>query len=53
MSNILRSIDLTDHAIRRVVFATLDGLARLLPARLQRMQERDHAKREDNGGPPQ
>ena len=27
MSNILKSIDLTDHAIRRVVFAVLDRLA--------------------------
>ncbi len=27
MSNILKTIDLTDHAIRRVVFAVLDGLA--------------------------
>jgi hypothetical protein len=27
MSNILKSIDLTDHAIRRVVFAVLDQLA--------------------------
>ena len=27
MSNILKGIDLTDHAIRRVVFAVLDRLA--------------------------
>jgi hypothetical protein len=27
MSNILKTIDLTDHAIRRAVFAVLDGLA--------------------------
>jgi hypothetical protein len=27
MSNILKIIDLTDHAIRRAVFAVLDGLA--------------------------
>jgi len=27
MSNILKTIDLTDHAIRRAVFAALDGLA--------------------------
>jgi len=27
MSNILRHIDLTDRAIRRAVFAMLDGLA--------------------------
>ena len=26
MSNILKTIDLTDHAIRRAVFAVLDGL---------------------------
>jgi hypothetical protein len=51
MSNILKPIDLTDHAIRRAVFAILDGLAHVVPARLQRMQERDHAKREGNGGP--
>jgi hypothetical protein len=30
MSNILKTIDLTDHAIRRAVFAVLDGLAALL-----------------------
>jgi hypothetical protein len=50
MSNILKSIDLTDHAIRRVVFAVLDRLAaehRAVWAR--RMLERD-AKREGNGG---
>jgi hypothetical protein len=50
MSNILRPIDLTDHAIRRAVFAMLDGLAHVVPARLQRMQERDDAKCEGNGG---
>jgi len=27
MSNILKTIDLTDRAIRRAVFAVLDGLA--------------------------
>jgi hypothetical protein len=27
MSNILKTIDLTDHAIRRAVFAVLDGPA--------------------------
>jgi hypothetical protein len=27
MSNILKIIDLTDHAIRRAVFVVLDGLA--------------------------
>jgi hypothetical protein len=27
MSNILRPIDLADHAIRRAVFAVLDGLS--------------------------
>jgi hypothetical protein len=27
MSNILKTIDLTDHAIRRAVFAVLDGFA--------------------------
>jgi len=27
MSNILKTIDLIDHAIRRAVFAVLDGLA--------------------------
>jgi hypothetical protein len=27
MSNLLKAIDLTDHAIRRAVFAVLDGLA--------------------------
>ena len=27
MSNILKTIDLTDHAIRRAVFAVLDRLA--------------------------
>ena len=27
MSNILKIVDLTDHAIRRAVFAVLDGLA--------------------------
>jgi hypothetical protein len=50
MSNILKPIDLTDHAIRRAIFAILDGLAHVVPARLQRMQECDDAKREGNGG---
>jgi len=27
MSNILKTIDLTDHAIRRALFAVFDGLA--------------------------
>jgi hypothetical protein len=27
MSNILKIVDLTDHAIRRAVFTVLDGLA--------------------------
>jgi hypothetical protein len=50
MSNILRPIDLTDRAIRRAVFAMLDGLAHVVPARLQRMQKGDDAKPEGNGG---
>ena len=53
MSNILKTIDLTDHAIRRAVFAVLDGPAaehranRKGSERLLRMQERDkHQVRE-------
>jgi hypothetical protein len=47
MSNILKIVDLTDHAIRRAFFAVLDGLAaehranRKGSERLLRMQERD------------
>ena len=59
MSNILKTIDLTDHAIRRAVFAVLDGLAaehranRKGRERLVRMQERDkHQVREFIGGRP-
>jgi hypothetical protein len=44
MSNILRPIDLTDHAIRRAVFAMLDGLAHVVPARLQRSATTPSAK---------
>ena len=53
MSDILKTIDLTDHAIRRAVFALLDGAAaehranRKGSERLLRMQERDkHQVRE-------
>ena len=59
MSNILRPIDLADHAIRRAVFAVLDGLSaehranRKGSERLLRMQERDkHQVREFIGGRP-
>jgi len=59
MSNILKPIDLTDRAIRRAVFAVLDGLAAVHRAdrkgseRLLRMQERDkHQVREFIGGRP-
>jgi hypothetical protein len=59
MSNILKIVDLTDHAIRRAVFAVLDGLAaehrvnRKGSERLLRMQERDkHQVREFIGGRP-
>ena len=59
MSNILKTIDLTDHAIRRAIFAVLDGLAdehranRKGSERLVRMQERDkHQVREFIGGQP-
>ena len=54
MSNFLKPIDLTDHAIRRAVFALLEGLAaehranRKGSERLLRIQERD--KRQGNGG---
>jgi hypothetical protein len=47
MSNILKIVDLTDDAIRRALFAVLDGLAaehranRKGSERLLRMQERD------------
>jgi TPR repeat protein len=51
MSNILKIADLTDHAIRRAVFAMLDGLAHVVPARLQRMQERDDASYQQAQGP--
>jgi len=57
MSNILKPIDLADRAIRRAVFAVLDGLAaerrasRKGSERLLRMQERDkHQVREFIGG---
>ena len=57
MSNILKTIDLTDHAIRRAIFAVLDGPAaehranRKGSERLLRMQERDkHQVREFNVG---
>jgi hypothetical protein len=53
MSNILKTIDLTDHAIRRAVFAVFDAAEhranRKGSERLWRMQERD--KRQGNGGP--
>jgi hypothetical protein len=59
MSNILKTIDLTDHAIRRAVFAVLDGPAaehranRKGSERLLRMQERDkHQVREFIGVQP-
>jgi hypothetical protein len=59
MSNILKPIDLTDRAIRRAVFAVLDGLAaehradRKGSERLLRMQERDkHQVRGFIGGRP-
>ena len=59
MSNILKTIDLTDHAICRAVFAVLDGPAaehranRKGSERLLRMQERDkHQVREFIGGQP-
>ena len=59
MSNILKHIDLTDRAIRRAVFAVLDGLAaehranRKGSGRLLRMQEADkHQVREFIGGRP-
>jgi hypothetical protein len=57
MSNILKIVDLTDDAIRRAVFAVLDGLAaehranRKGSERLLRMQERDKRQvREFIGG---
>ena len=59
MSNILKHIDLTDRAIRRAVFAVLDGLAAEHRANrkgsegLLRMQERDkHQVRVFIGGRP-
>jgi hypothetical protein len=59
MANILKTIDLTDHAIRRAVFAVLDGPAaehranRKGSERLLRMQERDkHQVREFIGSQP-
>ena len=57
MSNILKTIDLTDHAIRRTVFAVFDAAEhranRKGSERLLRMQERDkHQVREFIGGQP-
>jgi hypothetical protein len=57
MSNILKAIDLTDHVIRRAVFAVFaatDHRAnRKGSERLSRMQERDkHQVREFIGGQP-
>ena len=57
MSNILKNIDLTDHAIRRAVFAVFDAAEhranRKGGERLLRMQERDkHQVREFIGGQP-
>ena len=57
MSNILKTIDLTDHAIRRAVFAVFDTAEhranRKGSERLVRMQERDkHQVREFIGGQP-
>jgi hypothetical protein len=57
MSNILKPIDLADRAIRRAVFAVLDGAEhranRKGSERLLRMQERDkHQVREFIGGRP-
>jgi hypothetical protein len=57
MSNILKTIDLTDHAIRRAVFAVFDVAEhranRKGSERLLRMQERDkHQVRELIGGQP-
>ena len=56
MSNILKPIDLTDRAIRRAVFAVLNGAEhranRKGSERLLRMQERDkHQVREFIEGP--
>jgi hypothetical protein len=48
MSNILKTIDLTDHAIRRAVFAVLYRLAaehRANRKGSERMQERDAKRR--------
>jgi hypothetical protein len=57
MSNILKTIDLTDHAIRRAVFAVFDTAEhranRKGSERLLRMQERDkHQVREFIGVQP-
>ena len=57
MSNILKTIDLTDHAIRRAVFAVFAAAEhranRKGSERLLRMQERDkHQVREFIGGQP-
>ena len=57
MSNILKPIDLADRAIRRAVFAVLDGAEhranRKGSERLLRMQERDkHQVCEFIGGRP-
>jgi len=57
MSDILKTIDLTDHAIRRAVFAVFDPAEhranRKGSERLLRMQEHDkHQVREFIGGQP-
>jgi len=57
MSNILKTIDLTDHAIRRAVFAVFDTAEHRAnqkgSERLSRMQERDKRQvREFIGGQP-
>ena len=57
MSNVLKTIDLTDRAIRRAVFAVLNGAEhranRKESERLLRMQERDkHQVREFIEGQP-
>ena len=57
MSNILKTIDVTDHAIRRAVFAVFDAAEhranRKGSERLLRMQERDkHQVREFIGVQP-
>ena len=57
MSNILKTIDLTDHSIRRAVFAVFDAAEhranRKGSERLLRVQERDrHQVREFIGVQP-